>query len=257
MDDSLLNYTTFPNNNLCLAIYKQNNVNYVNDQQSNNCIITEGNGNFVSRFYGFHKMPFHVNINGHLDQVCIIFYPSALGAFTYESYKGLMSSDNVFENIFHDKNSFFLEQLFVEHNFVKRAQKIESLLLKNLNYERPNKLKNALLLISESNNENLTVEILARQLGVSETSVFRLFKNHLGQNPKSFLKTVRFRMALDKMLTKKCSLTEIAYLNHYYDQAHLINDFKSLSGHSPKHLIDKINLNQNDLVWICDGKFPA
>lgn len=256
MDHSIQTYTTFPNNNLCLAIYKQNNVVYVNGQQLNNCIITEGSRNFVSRCYGFHKMPFHVNVNSFLDQVCIIFYPSALGAFSSERYEDLMNSDAVFEHIFHDKSSCFLEQLFAEHNLVKRAQKMESLLLKNLNYEIPNKLKEGLLLISKSNQENLTVEILARQLGISETSVFRLFKNHLGQNPKSFLKTTRFRMALDKMLKRKGSLTEIAYLNQYYDQAHLIKDFRSLSGHSPKHLMGKITSAQNDLLWIRDGECP-
>ncbi|WP_167353184.1 helix-turn-helix domain-containing protein [Pedobacter steynii] len=163
-----------------------------------------------------------------------------------------MNADHIFENIFPDKNSYFLEQLFAEHDLVKRAQKIESLLIKNLNYEIPNKLRDSLLFISKSNHENLTVEILARQLGISEASVFRLFKNHLGQNPKSFLKTIRFRTALDKMLRKKDSLTEIAYLNQYYDQAHLIKDFKSFSGHSPKHLMSKITSTQNDLLWICD-----
>ena len=255
-DNSIQTYTTFPNNNLCLAVYKQNNVAYVNDQQLNNCVITEGNRNFLSRLYGFHKMPFHVNINSFLDQVCIIFYPSALGVFSAEPYNELMNSDTVFENIFPDKNSCFLEALFAEDNLVKRAQKIESLLLKNLNYELPNKLKESLLFISKSSHETPTVEMLARQLGISEASVFRLFKNYLGQNPKSFLKTTRFRTALDKMLKRKDSLTEIACLNQYYDQAHLIKDFRSLSGHSPRHLMGKITSAQNDLLWIRNGEYP-
>ncbi|MBB2148214.1 helix-turn-helix domain-containing protein [Pedobacter gandavensis] len=256
MDERMVNYTTFPNNNLCLAIYKQNEVHYVNDQQSNSCIITVGDSNFVSRCYGFHKMPFQVNVNSPLDQVCIVFYPAALGAFTSASYEDLMSSNHVFETVFPDKNTFFLEQLFAEQNFAKRAQRLESLLLNNLNDCIPNRLKDALLFISNGHQENPTVEDLARKLRLSETSVFRLFKNHLGQNPKSFLKTIRFRTALDKMLSKECSLTETAYLNQYYDQAHLIKDFRSLSGHSPKQLLGKVALSQNDLVWICDGKFP-
>lgn len=30
-DSNLINYTTFPNSNLCLAIYRQNSVNYTSD----------------------------------------------------------------------------------------------------------------------------------------------------------------------------------------------------------------------------------
>lgn len=47
-DHNALNYNTFPNKNL------------------------EGRGNFVSRLYGFHKMPFQVSINAFLDQICIV-----------------------------------------------------------------------------------------------------------------------------------------------------------------------------------------
>ena len=35
-DNTILNYTTFPNNNLCLAIYKQNEINYINHHKTNN-----------------------------------------------------------------------------------------------------------------------------------------------------------------------------------------------------------------------------
>jgi AraC-like DNA-binding protein len=251
-DNSIFSYTTFPNNNLCLAIYKQNQVNYLNDRQTNHCILTHGNENFVSRLYGFHKMPFQVHVSAPVDQVCIVFYPSAAGAFTCTPYSDLMGLEHVFEAMFSGNNTFFLEQLFEEDDVVKRAGKLESFLLGKLNDQVSNKLKEALLLISKSNTENLSVEILARQLGLSEVSIFRLFKNHLGQNPKSFLKTLRFRTALDKMLTKKGSLTEVAYLNQYYDQAHLIKDFQSFSGHSPKHLVRKVALCQNDLAWIYD-----
>ena len=51
-------------------------------------------------------MPFQVDINSCLDQVCIIFYPSALRKFTNESYADLMTSDAVFDIIFPKKKQF-------------------------------------------------------------------------------------------------------------------------------------------------------
>ncbi len=248
--NNIVNYTTFPNNNLCLAIYKQNEIDYLNKSKSNNCIITQGNKLFVSRLYGFHKMPFQVDINSCLDQVCIIFYPSALRTFTNESYADLMSSDSVFEAIFLKKNAFILEQIFEEDNFAKRTEILEALLLRNLKNEMPNKLKDAFHFISKNNDKNLAIETLAERLKISEASLFRLFKNNLGQNPKSYLKTIRFRNILDEIMNGQNTLNDLDYLNQYYDQAHFIKDFKTFTGHTPKKLIDKVSVQQNDLKWI-------
>lgn len=253
-DSSILNYTTFPNKNLCLAIYKQNNINYLNQSNTNQCIITQGNNYFVSKLYGFHKMPFQVDINSSLDQVCIIFYPSALRAFTNVSYDELMNSDRVFEAVFSTKNNYILEQIFEEDDFAKRTAILEMLLLKKLNHDIPYKLKEALHLIATNNSENFSIETLAKTIKVSDSSLFRLFKNNLGQNPKSYLKTVRFRTILDEIKTGKHSPIEIDALNQYYDQAHLIKDFKIFTGNTPKKLIEKVSVQQNDLTWIYNKK---
>lgn len=253
-DDQTLNYTTFPNNNLCLALYRQNEISYIKDSSSNNCVVATGNSSFSSRFYAFHKTPFQVNIHGSLDQICIVFHPAALRAFTSESYECLTNSSNVFEDVFSSKNAFFLEQLFAEESFMERAQMIELLLLKNMNNDIPAKLKEALWLLSNSNDEGLFVETLAQKLELSEPSLFRLFKNHLGQNPKTYLKTMRFRSVLNKMIYSQSNDANKTYLGQYYDQAHFIKEFKKFSGYSPKHLMAQLAPQQNGFVWICDSK---
>jgi len=249
----ILNYTTFPNNNLCLAIYKENNVHYTNNNRGNSCIIKQGGTNFISRFYGFHKMPFNVNVNSQLDQICIVFHPSALRAFSCEKYDDLMFLDNVFD-IFSEADSSVLERIFEENECSKRAEILEQVLLNNLRFEIPHQLKEALFFISKYNDENLTVEALAKMLAISTPTLFRLFKNHLGQSPKAYLKTIRFRNVLNEILNRQHSLTSIAHLNQYYDQAHFINDFKLFSGYSPKQLFNKVSVQHNDLAWIYNKK---
>ena len=248
-DRGFLSYTTFPNNNLCLAIYRESDINYLNDSKKNSCRITIGNKSFTARLYGFHKMPFTVNIEGNLDQVCIIFKPSALRAFTSAPYQDLMNSDDFFD-IMSYKDDTVLEQIFEENEFSRKADTIEHLLLTNLKHEAPNKFKEALYLIN--NKDNLTVETLAKNINISTSSLFRLFKSNLGQNPKSFLKTIRFRNALNEILINQKTLTCVAHINQYFDQSHFINDFRSFSGHSPKQLLDKVSLHQNQLLWIYD-----
>ena len=94
-----INYTTFPNNNLCLALYRRNTIQYTNDAPVNHCSISKGGSSLTGRFYGFHKMPFRVDIDGPLDQVCIIFYSAALRAFTGEHYNDLMHADSFFNEV--------------------------------------------------------------------------------------------------------------------------------------------------------------
>lgn len=72
-DGHFLNYTTFPNSNLCLAIYKENEVRYTYGSNTNDCFITPGRKQFTSKLYGFHKMPFNVAINGVWTRFALFF----------------------------------------------------------------------------------------------------------------------------------------------------------------------------------------
>lgn len=247
-DDDFLEYTTFPNTNLCLAIYKQNKVSYKYGSGTNLCDIAIGN-TFSSRLYGFHKMPFQVNIHASLDQVCIVFHSSALRAFTGASYDDLMQCEHVFDDIFPTSKNI-LEEIFEITDFSKRAEKLENFLCDNLRDNIPGKIDEALILINT--HKALNIDDLSGALKISEATLFRLFKNQLGQNPKSYLKTLRFRNVLNDILKPGNSLTAVAYQNQYYDQAHFIKDFKVLAGFSPKNISDKISVSQQDLTWICN-----
>ena len=252
-DAGFLSYSTFPNNNLCLALYKDNKIDYTRHSDSNNCIVTPGDTSFKSRLFGFHKMPFHVDLRASLDQICILFQPSALSVFTSESYGDLLVADNVFD-VFRHKNDFFLEQVFEEENLFSRADMLENLLLSNLNERQPEKLKEALELIARAGEQNPSIEALTKKLGISSPTLFRLFQNNVGMNPKSYIKTHRFRNILNEVLQRQHALTRLAHDNLYYDQAHFIKDFKSFSGYSPNQLLQKISIEQNDLAWIYNGK---
>lgn len=198
-------------------------------------------------------MPFHVDVRASLDQICILFQPAALSVFTGEPYDDLLGADNVFD-VFRHTNDFFLEQIFEEENLFSRAAMLEKLLLTNLKDRQPEKLKEALNLIAGAGAQNPSIETLAKKLGMSSPTLFRLFKNNVGMNPKSYIKTHRFRNILNEVLQRQQALTRLAHDNFYYDQAHFIKDFKSFSGYSPNQLLQKISIEQNDLAWIYNDK---
>lgn len=251
-DRGRINYTTFPNSNLCLAIYKQNVVNYTSNMATNQCTIEAGSKSFTSRMYGFHHMPFNVNINTDLDQMCIVFHPAALRAFTGEHFSEVLNSSTAFEQLFGAHYLYTLENIFEEANAQVRAHRLEEILLSRLSDNIPPKLQEALHYINLANTTKsvLNIETLCKKLNISDTTLFRLFKNHVGQNAQQFLKTIRFRNVLEGILEQKNSLTELGFRNHYYDQPHFIKDFKAYAGQSPKGLVKQISVQQKNLAWI-------
>ncbi|WP_153399876.1 MULTISPECIES: helix-turn-helix domain-containing protein [Chryseobacterium] len=115
-----------------------------------------------------------------------------------------------------------LEEIFEITDFPKRAEKLEYFLCENLRDNIPGKIEEALILINS--HKALNIDDLSGELKISEATLFRLFKSQLGQNPKSYLKTLRFRNVLNDFLKPENSLAAVAYHNQYYDQAHFIKD---------------------------------
>lgn len=82
---------------------------------------------------------------------------------------------------------------------------------------------------------NIQIDKLASEACLSRKQFERLFKEFIGVSPKQFLKTVRFQYSLylqQHQMTE--NLTDLAIQSGYYDQAHMINDYKDLSGITPK-----------------------
>ncbi|MCY0993462.1 helix-turn-helix domain-containing protein [Nannocystis sp. ILAH1] len=76
------------------------------------------------------------------------------------------------------------------------------------------------------------VERVAEQLGVTARHLRRTFTECVGIGPKDFARTVRLRRAVRMAATSK-DWARIAADAGYYDQAHLITDFRELVGLTP------------------------
>lgn len=245
-----INYTTFPNSNLCLAIYQENSIHYLKERNANHCLISAGGSALSSKIYGFHTMPFEVDVSCELDQVCILFHPAGLRAFTNIPYAEILSSDRPFDEIFGLANRWKLEHMFELKDATARARILEELLWVHLNNGISQKFNEVLHHIALISLEELNVGLLCKKLLLSESTLSRLFTGHLGQNPQAYFKTLRFRKVLGEVLHKSSSMTSIGYANAYYDQAHFIKDFKSLTGFTPKKILREISVQQNDLTWV-------
>ncbi len=83
--------------------------------------------------------------------------------------------------------------------------------------------------------KNMRIDTLAEILNLSKRQMERVFLSEVGLAPKNFARVLRFQKVFAVRNRKPyVSLTELAYECGFSDQAHFINDFKSLSGFTPK-----------------------
>lgn len=86
-----------------------------------------------------------------------------------------------------------------------------------------------------------TVKDVAEELGVSERHFRRLFRDAVGVSPKVFARLSRFHRALRAARqARHTSWASIAVATGYYDQAHLIEEFRAITGVTPRVLLGEL-----------------
>ncbi|HEX7829077.1 MAG TPA: helix-turn-helix transcriptional regulator [Thermoanaerobaculia bacterium] len=78
----------------------------------------------------------------------------------------------------------------------------------------------------------IRVEDVADEAGISRQHLARQFRHHVGVSPKMFARVMRFRRVVDA-LDVASDWADVAAKFGYYDQSHLIADFRELAGTTP------------------------
>jgi AraC-like DNA-binding protein len=75
---------------------------------------------------------------------------------------------------------------------------------------------------------------LARRAAMGQRSLQRLFGEYVGASPKWVIRRYRLHELVEKSNSgSELDWPQLALDLGYFDQAHLINDFKSIVGYSP------------------------
>ncbi len=87
----------------------------------------------------------------------------------------------------------------------------------------------------------IEIKKLQNEIGISHKHFIHLFEKNIGVTPKYFLRLMKFQKVLSSInFQKKINWAQLACNSGYYDQSHLINEFKKFTGFSPSNY-----LNQN------------
>ncbi len=90
-----------------------------------------------------------------------------------------------------------------------------------------------LSLILEGNNQNLTIDQLAKIANMSRTAYITRFKDITGEPPKRFMLLQKIKEAKHLLITTERQLSDIAQTLGFYDTSHFIKAFTKEVGISP------------------------
>ena len=85
----------------------------------------------------------------------------------------------------------------------------------------------------------VSIENLAERVGWSTRQLQRRFKSAVGISPKLFSRMRRFQRVFCAMENVATGWANAAVDSGYYDQAHLIRDFRDFTGQTPTALLDQ------------------
>jgi transcriptional regulator GlxA family with amidase domain len=119
-----------------------------------------------------------------------------------------------------------------------RIQIVEETLLASLRENgRHDGMVDRCLQLIETGAGQSTVGQLASDIGTSCRQLSRRFQNAVGISPKEFSRVSRFLHALRCLRERKQqTLTEIAVMCGYFDQAHFNHEFREFAGMTPAEL---------------------
>ena len=109
-------------------------------------------------------------------------------------------------------------------------------------------LESVLTEMMDSSNLDLSLTNLSHKTGRSRTTINKHFDRHICKTPSQLKKIIRFRKAIQSHLENEINLS---YSLDYFDQSHMIRDFRKLTGFTPKAFFSKIALLENGQIkWI-------
>jgi AraC-like DNA-binding protein len=193
---------------------------------SDNIVIT-------GQLKGFHDL----KISGKLSLFAIYFLPHGLSMLLDLPIKELFNQSVPLRFILKDTVNKLEDELSSAATFERKIAVAEKFLIsrirKNEKKYKYDRIRHAINRINQTKGI-LEINRLASESFYSRKQFERTFAEFVGTSPKQFMKIVRFQHAIfGKSQNPELSLTEIAYQCGYFDQAHMINDFKTLSGLTP------------------------
>jgi len=191
-----------------------------------------------SFFSGQQQGFYDIEIPSNLHMFAITFQPAALLPLCKLPVNELLNNYVSLNDLLRNDANVLEQRLFEAADFEQRTRITEEFIEKKL---CANISDYALARIEDSMQHihsfrgRIGLDVLASKACLSRKQYERTFLKYVGIPPGQFLKIIRFQHAV-YLRQKKYgkSFTSLAYECGYFDQAHMNNDFKQLTGLTPR-----------------------
>jgi AraC-like DNA-binding protein len=137
-------------------------------------------------------------------------------------------------NIAGQDGSILIEKLFDAKNFNDKVKHLNASLSSWFRDKRNDTVDYGIHKIVESQG-SVSIHSICHSLNLTRQHLARLFQEYVGIRPKQFARVIRFQALLNNVRqSRNVNWADEAVMLGYYDQAHLISDFRQFSGTSPE-----------------------
>lgn len=238
----------YPNYKHAITIYKGSDVT-LSDEGSH---VKPASHDSIDVFYSINtNHNFKVELKGVFDKIGIVFNPLGLNHFVKNSLGEFFDRTINVMDCFGEPFIKVLEKVYALSDVDAKGGLLDAFFTNAFNGFNEPVIKRAVEEILNTNG-SVRVEELSDSLNVNRKTLLRLFKKHLCCSVEEYKKLVMFRNALNysQQAGDDATLTDVALYSLYYDQAHYIKHFKSVTKQSPKVLLSRLTkLGNQETYW--------
>ena len=184
---------------------------------------------------GTYSQPFICDASQHEAMMGVHFKAGGAFPFLNADASDLTNTHADLEDLWGRPGVELRERLSSATTFQERCRVMEAALRSRLRDHAKDQLqvKFALKMFARGANE-IPIRSVSREIGFSQRRLIQAFSSRVGLAPKVFCRILRFQRA--RVLAEKPATpdwADLAVACGYFDQSHLIRDFKEFSGSTP------------------------
>lgn len=242
-------YLTFPDIYHIVCLYADA-VNEISDVLIS--IHHEPNGKLQSHVAGKFNKAVCARYEGPISETTTLFKPLAINAFLPAPLKNFVHGHFPLFNPYPDFLPAMRKIQDIEIFPDKQAALEAYWISKYQGFTHPF-LPAILDEMTNTESQERSIAAMCGSHGISRQTLHQHFDRYLCKTPAEFRKVVRFRKAVNAhcLLNNEKTLTTLSLLADYFDQSHMIRDFKALTGRTPKSFFRSIsNLGDGSINWL-------
>jgi AraC-like DNA-binding protein len=196
-------------------------------------------------FGGLLTKPLEGQIQAHTHMLAVVLKPIGVYHFLRENATSMVNQGYSFETLgLHRYFDGLIDSLHSKTNIKEILPLVENYFIKYFSaLETQFSVKDMTPVINFIERQKGVVQVkqLEEKFHISERWLEKQFLAQVGLSPKEFARLVRFKSLLAQtMMTPSVSWGKIIHDFGYYDQSHLIKDFRNYTGQTPSAFLKQI-----------------